>query len=1778
MAVQFMETKKASTISTGGGGYTFADKVAAGFLAQMLKGNFPLEPHLGPIVGLHFETSESGHSLDDLSLILERESQQTRLLTSVKSSLQLTKAGFNDEFVDKAWEEWNGSGTDKQFNPNHDLLGLVAGIVEDAAMRAWQTLQKQAIATTPERMLRRLTPNGQSSAIARKIFESLRASANQVQRDATGTLRFLTRIRVLPFSDAREGEFLNLCAEIVRDGSQSEGARLWDRLVRIAAESRSTGAYFDVPKLVAALRPDFELKDYPDFEADWSRIESTTRANLDDVRTVVGYNIHLPRNDAREKVAAAIREYAVTIVAGESGSGKTSVVSGLLASGQIYARLLWLTSGQLSKSSHAEIAHSLNLRHTVPELIANSGTHPCSLVIDGFEKFEGDARRNAVALLRAVRDRDFAGWKVIITCQPQALETVRDALVDAGIANFHRLDFEKPDLQEILDALRDIPGIRPLLLRSELQPVLRNLLVLDWVLRADVPSRFTATRPWIGETEIIECIWERWIGNDRMNLARDGLLRTLGQREGERLSGAVHIGSIPQDQLPLLGELRDQGLVRVEGASVRFSHDLMGDWARYRVLTFAENDAALQIKQLARIPRWSRAIRLYAQSLAEQSTDLSRWRSLAEQLAGGDPDSQVASDLFLDALIFAPNSEFLLEQVWPQLIADDAQILRRLLKRLLHVASFPDWRFQGEDNDPKLQEQSEVWFRIPHPLYWYPVLRVLSRHSKEIAAVALAAGAEVCVLWLRTMPEEMFGRQQAAHLAIDLAKEMQGLVAAARRHLWEKDSSVYEAVLYAGRDFPDEVAQIAIELSGRREEPAYALERAAEEHERKAKFLEEWYEKHPEEREPRRVRVPGSTSYRRKRMRPPAADGPQREIPDAFRSAVLQTPALGGLIAKRPEVATEVLLAVCIEEPREIDADRGGIFWRDNLGLEDWKEGSPGMYWKGPFLPFLESSPEHGLAAIIRLVNYATTQWLRNGVGPYLSEQESREYGLEFEVGDKKVFWTGDRIVLGWHRGLTIRGQSVECALMALERWLYGEIEAGRSIEQRVQYIFDHGHSLAFAGVLVSLGLKHQELFKNELQPLLGSYYLHEWQYDLADMERDSPWIASLYGQPPAMVKLASEWHRQPHRYLALRDVAAALMLRDEATREYLAKRKAAWATEIQVDGQARVSLEFFLASFDPANYVPATQADESSVPVPVLRWPAPLQAIDDQTREKAGLIELTVQLPRLSRQLLDAEKTLPEQQIPGFVEFLRRLSELQFEGPEAAAHERRRVDSLAGALAFLVAHHRAWLLHHKDVETWVFDTLQSLRPVRNDHRDSQSKSDHEAELFLGEAGISLLLESNDEWVLRLVFEGLTGTSYQSTLHTMFRAYLLREQLGERFSELLNIVVLWSALRRAATAGFGQFASAEALSGYKTALFQRFKAGKLKGAPIPISRAALLGNRLVERVERKTLSRGDREWSRIRKEQLDNREDDREFHRDLPDIDIEVLRHGFTFLRAMILDARPSDAALLRERFQELFELEIGTLHVPASADDHRELLSSHYDFDSWIMKLTAEFIAQAKSLDIARLFYRPILNVGPAAIRWVEDFLEAWVTMGLPLSTDRAAYVRIWQDIVAYSSTLATLQPGKTGYSCPAESLAVDLVGMHETAAQVLGDTQFADVVTAMADTFAQWTKRWLIHASIVHWYSNFLTTESGRVILSQGIRQLAPVVDSFSKDDWDRYRLGAMVTAAVAACWKHLRVEIQANASLRDAFLRILTALCARQVPEALNLQRKVSEALAA
>jgi hypothetical protein len=218
--------------------------------------------------------------------------------------------------------------------------------------------------------------------------------------------------------------------------------------------------------------------------------------------------------------------------------------------------------------------------------------------------------------------------------------------------------------------------------------------------------------------------------------------------------------------------------------------------------------------------------------------------------------------------------------------------------------------------------------------------------------------------------------------------------------------------------------------------------------------------------------------------------------------------------------------------------------------------------------------------------------------------------------------------------------------------------------------------------------------------------------------------------------------------------------------------------------------------------------------------------------------------------------------------------------------------------------------------------------------------------------------------------------------------------------------------------------------------------------------------------------------------------------------------------------------------------------------------------------------VAQTASVDEAREYYEPILRLGPAGRYWVEDFLQSWIIVGLEVSKDKTAFVTLWQAMVGYTESLPVWAAGEGNYWARAESLAIDLMGLHKEAAAILGQARHKEFVTAMTPTFERWGARWLKFGTVAAWFAAFLPPESGQVLLPMGIKQLASVVGSFQDRDWHRGDLGGLLTEVLAMCWRVRRQDVQSDPELRSAFLTMLAQLCARQVPEALNLRSKLAE----
>jgi hypothetical protein len=1759
--------RPAAVKSTGGGGYSFADEVAGHFLVELLRGGTPLGSDVGSLVEVHFEVKESGWVLDDLLLTAKNKNGLTRCAVSVKSNARLSASGLDGEFVLDAWGQWRGVGG-STFDREKDYLGLATIPAAASVAHDWNALVGEARGTAPDRFALRVKGESQFSQAKIRMFESLRrtkAGANGGKPSRPEAASLLSRLYVFPFDfeaahSADREKAIGSCREIVRSGTLADAKSLWERLVALSAEARTTGGYFDLQRLVSVLGDVVELKDFPDHRIDWEALDRRAHGNMAEIRTVVGENIHLERAEEEGLVANALASPGCKVVIGDSGSGKSGALVTVLHAGNIFRHVLWLNAQELSRASQAELSHQLGLHHELAELIRASNVERGLLVLDGFEQLHDDARDRALELARMVNEAG-GRWTILVTVQPDEYVEGRRALLDAGVGRVEAIAFANPKPAQVFEKIQNVPGVARLFARPELQPILCNLATLQWVIQTERVRSMDSTRPWIGETELIEWIWAQWVGESATKHVRGLVLRRLGESEGERISGAVPIDAVDIQELGVLGDLEKEGVVRFSESAVRFSHDLSGDWARLRSLIASGPEGAQRIREKAGVPRWGRAIRLYAQRLIEGQEGLGGWKTFVAGFSSENPEDKLASNLFLDGIVFAANAESLLEHVWSELMADEGEILRRLLRRIVHVATVPDWRYQSvvpaEDAD-----LAAAWFRIPNPLYWVPVLRTLKRHVADVAREGIFEAAAVYELWLRTMPAEFPGREEAGQVALALVREVQGRRAEGVMFVGNADRVICEALLQASPEYPEEVSQLVLELCGRREEDAAIAQRAAVAAEaRKREELER--QKRGTEKSRKRANFPIGLPSSWGPIRLAGPDGPRQRVSEGLRSAVLDTIALDALASVRPQIAREVLLAVCLDEPKQqSDYERVPF---SLPGFAYWREGSPPMYWKGAFYRFLQLAPGDALDAILRLVNFATERWLERGLGHAPSEEDRRAFSLEFVLPGKAMHWVGDGQVFAWNRFGSGIPEIVVCALMALEKWMYDLVEKAEAIDAWVEAIFEKNSSLALAGVLLMVGLKNPKLFTGVLRPLLGNWIVYQWQLHLALEEQGQFQGVGLMlwaDRGEKAFALARDWHAMAHRRQMLQDVAVDLMLFDEGSKQYFVERRKYWRTQLESMDKDKdhERLEVFLARLDPDSYV-LTDLGEKGVQVES-RFPAHLEERSRDARESNKLNMLMLGLPSAARRLLAENRKHEGENIEEFVRSLRRVADAEEKVQGDPFLKKRKTEAVAGGIAVLVVVHREWLAKNPETERWCLETLRALAAMPPDESGSPiDVLDTAAEGFIGQAAVVLSLEGKEEWVARAVASGVTAHYYRSTFHVLATAFRMRERLGPEFLRLQNLAILWSVVRRSSVYVFRAEDNGVVLSRWREMLVQRYLKGKDGKAAIPLVRADQIGKRMLRRREGKT--EDERRWRSAAR-------DERRLHRESAGLDLEVLRQGFGFLAEMTEVAAPAERSEVLARCLELLQFVFSMIPKVPKEDVDIDIEGTLNDFDYWVFNRIASVMLSGISLAEARELWQPILELPVAAHDWVRAFLEEWFRVGLTRNTKN--FEAIWSEMIKHMLDSEAWSPESKYGWFHVHDVVAELMGIR-SARTSLGQAKHAPLVKAAAPLYELWSERWITEEDLATSFAYFLSTESGSILIPRGIRRIAAVLPSFSESEWRRERLTDALSAAVRTCWRKYREQVRLDPEFWKAFLTVLNALCARQDAVALAIQLEVA-----
>ena len=470
----------------------------------------------------------------------------------------------------------------------------------------------------------------------------------------------MCRVRLLHFDyeatpSRALGQALADCQTVLKSDDSAEAEKLWHRLNGIADHNRAAGGSIDLPKLLVELRGEFDLRDHPDYRRDWEVLQRSSQDLMADVRTQIGGLPPLARAAEHATIQTRLEQNRACFLIGESGCGKSALAKDIAQAR--YKRVVWIAESTLDYANPAQFERGVGISHPLVEILA-ALPEPCLIVFDGIERCSEQALRLACRIMQDVlADGGPRHVHVLATAQFEATDRLIRRFVEFGASPaLHRATpVPRPSEAEVQNLIASIDGLQWASLRPELRPLLTNLKVLDWVVAAARSGTAINDPSFIGLTNLIDALWERWVEGDSDGLGRSRVLMHLGILEGDTLSAGIPRMQLEHSEQGALAALAGSDLVRIRDERVRFSHDLLGDWARMRVLVGEQSLSSPATGDRANLPRWHRAVRLYGQRLLERSADgPEQWRRSIEGLDAESPTARSYATSFLNRCFWRP--------------------------------------------------------------------------------------------------------------------------------------------------------------------------------------------------------------------------------------------------------------------------------------------------------------------------------------------------------------------------------------------------------------------------------------------------------------------------------------------------------------------------------------------------------------------------------------------------------------------------------------------------------------------------------------------------------------------------------------------------------------------------------------------------------------------------------------------------------------------------------------------------------------------------------------------------------------------------------------------------------------------------------------------------------------------------------------------------------------------------------------------------------------------
>ncbi len=1742
----------------GGGGYTFEDKVSASFLVKMLSGEPPLTAGDGVIETIHFQKRVDGWFLDDLVLKLgTARGGASSVGISIKSNNQLTVNGFPEEFTTAVWEQ-RLHVESNVFDVRSDYLALATSTVEIEVTTAWNSLVRKALDADSMAFADRIATPQYANLAERQLFLSLHCPVSLGSSSPADTAELLKRLRHFQFDfenvpSESENAQIGKCRELLNDADLSVAESLWTSLKQTARELATSGGDLTRKGLASRLRPHFSLKEFPDYAPDWLRIAEDFDVRTSLVRDNLGGSLSLDRDELKKLSP----DDTITVLVGASGSGKSVLAKQYEYSMRGGKHRMWLNATDLNSARPNTLLSELRLSYSILELVSGTFAKGGTIVIDGVERLNGAGIDSLTAVLKAAHiESGNSTWHFIFTCVFERWDVVSRAiqkkLGKALSAKVVSIEFDFGKHRRVI--IQAFPNLTALFQRPQLLQLFKNLKVLDLL----VSNAALVLNPntWVGETDFIDWFWEHVVSQSENGPACSRFAQKLSREEADRYLSQIPVTECESDECRLAPELEANGVLSITKDQFQFAHDLLGDWSRSRLIASQATLATSTIHAKAENPRWHKAIRLYGLRLLEdRAFGLDTWSQLLDELSAGGKYT-IEQDLILESVIFAANADERLSQVWPMLTADMGARLTRLLRRFLHVGTLPDPLFV----DGSTSAAAAVLHRYPFWPLWGPVLILLHNNRAEAIPLSVDEVTQIARLWIENSADDWPLREEAAAILLDATAWMiERMRLKSSYSDFEHSEKVFSRLLVAASVRPDEVDKLALSLSERCDESPFSSNAYNDDDSEEDDSSSE-----------------DASAISKRTLHDPWPLGPRRRVNHHVQNGFLTfSNPLKELFREKPDAAIEVLLALLIKEPLPVspygDSRRfGGYHFSLDSSLDrDWR---PGMFFHGPFLDFLRINPKKGIEAIVALVNFATERWRDD----HLDEEPV----ILSVAGEERPFF-GSNEAYFWYRDSVSSEGVLSSALMALEKWLYDQLDQELPVAEAIDQVLEAGASTALLGVLAALGRRNPSLLKSELRAILPAWELLAWEENYRLQQLDSllgmtmmQWVR--WGEKSW--EIVQKWHALPHRQVTLLDVLLRLFVGDQEMRKYLRGVRSNWQEQLEsLEGsQSAIYLEKFVRGFDENNW--QETRTESGVRIEYVE-PRDLQERLAPGRAASETKVELLRFPYVCRTIIDERKQLEADELEEFWTSLQKLAAQVATDDEQASTV---ASATLGGVAVLMLQHRDWLSNQPDREKWCWDKVEKILtnpPPCPAFHVPDSISNYLWNNFAALLFPVLLSEDPDATGVRaFCADFVLAYNYSVVQDLMQSAFEHRFALGDDFYRLQHLVLLWSGVREihiVTHGGNSVWGTPDVpfdIGRHCDGLVDQFVNRSLSTELTSLSDVATSTNaRILAMVKQQAKVRSEKDWDddverSITKRIMRSR-----------GFDAGLLRAAFSWLTR--IDEEPDIAARQKwthcvEDFLRAFLRPLGgTQEAIDDEEDYSSFYSTPTDYERWFFEVVAILIPKLEVDEHPERLWQPILSFGLDRMHWVDSFLSQWFLRGSRVQGVEDSFFREWKRMLEFAIGSETWRKSNVRSHHHKEELQLQLLGIS-FGEFLLNDARYLPYVTAIKPQVDSWIDRLLPNPEAASNYARFLTCQSAANHLRDGMKRLADASANFKDWYWqDFYHLDSSLLHLLEYDWKQNSRLIKEGGAPRQHFSTLLKLLADRQIPGALELQDRIA-----